>query len=108
MILTLMTIFTFIHVKAIMKIKLVELAFLCQLFLYACIIQYGLYVYINYIDLYDLYKHITECEELKQCLRHIKTGTAKIFFLLFPAHIVIAHTPAGKADLQAGAAQPCL
>ena len=31
-----------------------------------------------------------------------------IFFLLFPAHIVIAHTPAGKADLQAGAAQPCL
>ena len=85
MILTLMTIFTFIHVKVIMKIKLVELAFLCQLFLYACITQYGLYVYINYIDLYDLYKHITEFEELKQCLRHIKTGTAKIFFLAFPS-----------------------
>ena len=83
-----------------MKIKLVELAFLCQLFLYVCI---------NYIDLYDLYKHITEYEELKQCLRHNKTGTANnIIFLAFLAHIVIAHTPAGKADLQAGATQPCL
>jgi hypothetical protein len=46
---------------------------------------------------------------LKQCLRHNKTGNANnIIFLAFPAHIVIAHTPAGKADLQAGAAQPCL
>ena len=91
-----------------MKIKLVELAFLCQLFLYVCITQYGLYVCINYIDLYDLYKHITEYEELKQCLRHNKTGTANnIIFLAFLAHIVIAHTPAGKANLQAGAAQPC-
>ena len=57
----------------------------------------------------DLYEDITEIDKLKQCLRHNKTGTANnIIFLAFHAHIVIAHTPAGKADLQAGATQPCL
>ena len=66
------------------------------------------------MDLYTLYKYISykfklTIEVLKQCLRHNKTGNANnIIFLAFPAHIVIAHTPAGKADLQAGAAQPCL
>ena len=39
---------------------------------------------------------------------HKNRHSQNLFFLLFPAHIVIAHTPAGKADLQAGAAQPCL
>ena len=48
-------------------------------------------------------------DESKQGLRHNKTGNAKNnLFLAFPAHIVIAHTPAGKANLQAGATQPCL
>jgi len=52
---------------------------------------------------------MTIADKLKQCLRHNKTSNAKNhLFLAFPAHIVIAHTPAGKADLQAGAAQPCL
>ena len=36
------------------------------------------------------------------------TMNHNIIFLAFPAHIVITHTPAGKANLQAGAAQPCL
>ena len=56
----------------------------------------------------DLYEDITEIDELKQCLRQNKTGNAKNhLFLAFLAHIVIAHTPAGKANLQAGATQPC-
>ena len=76
------------------------------MFLCVCITQYGLYVYMKYIDLYE---DITEIDELKQCLRQNKTGNAKNhLFLAFLAHIVIAHTPAGKADLQAGATQPCL
>ena len=51
---------------------------------------------------------MTIADKLKQCLRHNKTDTANnIIFLAFPAHIVIAHTPAGKANLQAGATQPC-
>ena len=51
---------------------------------------------------------MTIADKLKQCLRHNKTGTANnIIFLAFPAHIVIAHTPAVKANLQAGATQPC-
>ena len=51
---------------------------------------------------------MTIADNLKQCLRHNKTGNANnIIFLAFPAHIVIAHTPAGKANLQAGATQPC-
>ena len=63
----------------------------------------------DYMKYIDLYEDITEIDELKQCLRQNKTGNAKNhLFLAFPAHIVIAHTPAGKADLQAGAAQPCL
>ena len=60
------------------------------------------------MDYIDLYKDITEIDELKQCLRHNKTGNTKNhLFLAFLAHIVIAHTPAGKANLQAGATQPC-
>lgn len=42
------------------------------MFLCVCITQYGLYVYMKYIDLYE---DITEIDELKQCLRQNKTGT---------------------------------
>ena len=63
----------------------------------------------DYMKYIDLYEDITEIDELKQCLRQNKTGNSKNhLFLAFLAHIVIAHTPAGKADLQAGATQPCL
>ena len=42
------------------------------------------------------------------CADKTVPAAQKIFFIAFLAHIVIAHTPAGKADLQAGATQPCL
>ena len=42
------------------------------------------------------------------CADKTVPAAQKKFFIAFLAHIVIAHTPAGKADLRAGAAQPCL
>jgi len=42
------------------------------------------------------------------CADKTVPAAQKIFFIAFLAHIVIAHTPAGKANLQAGATQPCL
>jgi len=41
------------------------------------------------------------------CADKTVPAAQKIFFIAFLAHIVIAHTPAGKANLQAGATQPC-
>ena len=83
---------------------------------YGCMALYTLYVYIERINLYalygyiehinsyvsygyiNLYVYITAINNLKQCLRHKQTGIAIIFIsIAFPAHIVIAHTPADKA-----------